>query len=77
MLTFYRNPTPSPRPIEEEDLLQDIIWPKVTPDAFSFVNIGDYENTDLTIVAGKPKAARMAFWDNLYATYGNQPFESY
>uniref|UniRef100_A0AAR5P2E8 Carboxylesterase type B domain-containing protein n=1 Tax=Dendroctonus ponderosae TaxID=77166 RepID=A0AAR5P2E8_DENPD len=68
----YRNPTPS-----ADELLQEITWPKVTAGNFQYVKIGNFADTDLTIVQGKPKADRMAFWDTVYEKYGNRPFDTY
>ncbi|XP_066146680.1 esterase E4-like [Euwallacea fornicatus] len=68
----YRNPTPKP-----EAVLQNLTWPKVTPDSFQHVNIGNYEDTDLKITSGKPKANRMAFWDSLYGKFGHRPYDTY
>ncbi|XP_066252560.1 esterase E4-like [Euwallacea similis] len=68
----YRNPTPEP-----EEILQNLTWPKVTPDSFQHINIGNYEDTDLKITSGKPKTDRMAFWDSLYEKFGHRPYDTY
>ncbi|KAH1022158.1 juvenile hormone esterase [Dendroctonus ponderosae] len=68
----YHNPTP-----EKDELLQNITWPKVASEEFQFVNIGNYEETDLIVTAGRPKAPKMAFWDTVYEEYGKRPFDTY
>ncbi|KAL1506636.1 hypothetical protein ABEB36_005961 [Hypothenemus hampei] len=68
----YRNPTPEP-----DSLLQNITWPKVTPENFQHVDIGNYTATDLVITKGKPKYDRMAFWDEMYQAFGNRPYDTY
>lgn len=66
------NPTPSP-----EELLEEITWPKVTSGNFQYLNIGYFSDPSLSLVEGKPKADRMAFWDTIYEKYGNRPFDTY
>jgi len=69
---IHRHPTPT-----KEPLLQNLTWPKVQPNKFQYVLIGNLTNTDLKIVDDKPNAKNMAFWDNIYNQYGVRPFDSY
>ncbi|XP_076258000.1 juvenile hormone esterase-like isoform X2 [Rhynchophorus ferrugineus] len=64
----YTNPTP-----EEDEVLQNLIWPVVKPGEFQYVNILE----DLVLTHGKPKPNRIAFWDSIYENYGVRPFDTY
>lgn len=69
---IYRNPTPTP-----EELLENITLPTVQPDNFQYVRIGQFKETDLQILPGKPKQERMDFWEKIYNTYGIRPYDTY
>lgn len=63
----YLNPTP-----EQSDLLQNITWPKVTPDNFQYLDIGD----DL-VVLKDPKAPYYQSWSDYYDLYAKRPFTTF
>ncbi|XP_060524434.1 uncharacterized protein LOC132700874 [Cylas formicarius] len=58
------NPTP-----EELELLQNVIWPKVTSDNLSYLNINDTLE-----VRPNRKAKEFETWNDLFYKYGTQPF---
>nr|WCC58170.1 carboxylesterase [Pharsalia antennata] len=61
------NPTP-----EVSDLNQNLIWPKVTQDTYSYMDID--ENLEIRI---NPREFSYSKWVELYETYGVKPFVSY
>lgn len=68
-VVFCRNPTPV-----QEEILQNIIVPKVEPDNFQYLEIGE----DLSIHEGTtPKSEMYNFWNQLYETYAQKPYDTY
>ncbi|XP_018565110.1 cholinesterase 2-like [Anoplophora glabripennis] len=61
------NPTP-----EKSELLQNIIWPKVQPDNFQYMNI----DADLE-VKKDPKGERYLAWKAIYEKWGVRPFVTF
>ncbi|KAJ8939592.1 hypothetical protein NQ318_010599 [Aromia moschata] len=61
------NPTPN-----KTDLLQNIVWPKVEPKYFQYVDIND----DLEIKMN-PKDKRYNSWNEIYQKWGTTPFTTY
>ncbi|CAG9828981.1 unnamed protein product [Diabrotica balteata] len=61
----YRNPTP-----EESETLQNIIWPKVQPHNFVYLNL----NNSLSIVQDYPKSNTYHKWVKLYEKYAQKPY---
>lgn len=64
---FLSNPTP-----EDDSLLQNVRWPQVTSDDFSYLDIG----RDLVIKKDLKKDV-LQFWDQIYKQYGVGPFETF
>ncbi|KAF7273186.1 hypothetical protein GWI33_014105 [Rhynchophorus ferrugineus] len=64
----YLNPTP-----EQEEILQNIIWPTVQTENFQYLQI----DTDLSVNQGYPKSKMYSLWTNLYETYGTKPFDTF
>lgn len=62
-----RNPTP-----EKLEILQNIIWPKVTPEQFSFLNI----NSSLYIETN-PKWNAYKKWVKTYEDLAVKPFDTF
>lgn len=66
---IFSNPTPE----EGIDPLFGIKWPKVSPQGdVPYLNF----ESELT-TAVNPEAEAMNFWDELYAKYGNPPYNTY
>jgi len=63
----YLNPTPEPI-----DLLQNITWPTVKPNDFQYLAIGAWLE-----VRRNPKEDMFRFWEQIFSTYGVEPFTSY
>ncbi|XP_072385060.1 esterase E4-like [Diabrotica undecimpunctata] len=63
----YLNPTPEP-----VELLQNITWPTVKPDAFQYLAIGAWLE-----VQWNPKREMYYFWTQIFNQYGVQPFNSW
>uniref|UniRef100_A0A6P7FVP3 Carboxylic ester hydrolase n=1 Tax=Diabrotica virgifera virgifera TaxID=50390 RepID=A0A6P7FVP3_DIAVI len=61
----YRNPTPN-----KSEILQNIIWPRVEPENFVYLNL----NNSLTIVQGHPKSKTYFKWVELYEKYAKKPY---
>ncbi|XP_057653317.1 venom carboxylesterase-6-like [Diorhabda carinulata] len=61
----YRNPTPEPN-----EILENIIWPKLVSGSFQYLNI----NKTLTIVSDYPKSDTYHKWVELYETYAVKPY---
>lgn len=63
----FRNPTP-----DKSDLFQDIIWPKVTPNSFSYLNLNNSLSIDLN-----PKDSTYQKWVELYNLFAIPPLDTY
>ncbi|XP_056642441.1 juvenile hormone esterase-like [Diorhabda sublineata] len=63
----YLNPTPEPT-----ELLENIIWPTVKPEDFKYLAIGSWLE-----VKTNPKLDMYMFWNEIFYTYGAQPFISW
>ncbi|CAH1115540.1 unnamed protein product [Psylliodes chrysocephalus] len=63
----YLNPTPEPI-----DLLQNITWPTVKPNDFQYLAIGAWLE-----VRKNPKEDMYRFWEQIFSSYGTEPFTSY
>ncbi|KAG5868564.1 Para-nitrobenzyl esterase, partial [Gonioctena quinquepunctata] len=63
----YLNPTP-----EQSELLQNTIWPKVTPDNFQYLNI----NESLTIESN-PKWEVYQKWLDIYERLAVKPYDTF
>lgn len=63
----YLNPTP-----EQDELLQNLIWPTVDPDDMQYLAIGSWLE-----VRKNPKENMYRFWNEIFSQYGQEPFISY
>ncbi|KAK9874756.1 hypothetical protein WA026_005566 [Henosepilachna vigintioctopunctata] len=63
----YHNPTPTP-----DDLFQNITWKPLEKGEINYLNI----DADLQMLKN-PSEKNITFWDTLYSTYGNPPYDTY
>ncbi|KAL1491572.1 hypothetical protein ABEB36_012147 [Hypothenemus hampei] len=67
---FAKELNPTPR---KEDVLQNITWPVVEKGKFHYVEIGK----DLTVHDSIPKSEVYNFWNELYDTYAEKPYDTF
>ncbi|KAJ8955014.1 hypothetical protein NQ318_000446 [Aromia moschata] len=63
----YLNPTP-----EATELLENIIWPTVSANSFSYLDIGSS-----LLIRQNPKEEAYSGWNDIYEKYGIPPFDTY
>lgn len=66
---FVKYEDPTPEPIE---LLQNVIWPRVSTTYYQYLNINDTLSIEVN-----PKAAFFSKWENIYETFGRRPFSTF
>ncbi|XP_056641583.1 uncharacterized protein LOC130448317 [Diorhabda sublineata] len=60
----YLNPTP-----KQDDLLQNLIWPKVHPNNLHYLAIGAWME-----IRSNPKENMYKFWNDIFSQYGHEPY---